>query len=82
MAKVPSRILMDDEDWTYRDENFDENAPYIELQFGPEDLYLIYDSVKYRFEKWPGGHPDEQKRLEYLKNFLYRIVLEFKYNMR
>jgi len=70
---------MDDEDWTYQNEDFDENTPYIELQFGPEDLYVVYEAVKYRFEKWPGGHPDEQAQLAFMKDFLYRIVLEYKF---
>ena len=72
---------MNDDDWTYQEDDFNEDLPFVELQFGIEDLYLIYDSVKYRHEKWSGGHPDEQARLEYLKNFLYRIVLEWKYKM-
>mgnify|MGYP007059394294 FL=1 len=70
-----------DDDWVYQDEEFNEDLPYIELQFGIEDLYMIYDSVKYRYEKWPGGHPEEQARLAYLKDFLYRIVLEYKFKM-
>ena len=71
---------MNDE-WTYQDDDYDEDLPYIELQFGIEDLYLLYESVKFRYEKWPGGHPEEQARLGYLKDFLYRIVLEYKFKM-
>ena len=70
-----------DDDWVYQDEEFDEDLPYIELQFGIEDLYMIYDSVKYRYEKWPGGHPEEQARLAFLRDFMYRIVLEYKFKM-
>lgn len=70
-----------DDDWVYQDEEFNEDLPYIELQFGIEDLYMIYNSVKYRYEKWPGGHPEEQARLAYLRDFLYRIVLEYKFKM-
>jgi len=70
-----------DDDWVYQNEEFDEDLPYIELQFGIDDLYMIYDSVKYRYEKWPGGHPEEQARLAYLKDFMYRIVLEYKFQM-
>ena len=70
-----------DDDWVYQDEEFNEDLPYIELQFGIEDLYMIYDSVKYRYEKWPGGHPEEQARLAYLRDFMYRIVLEYKFQM-
>ena len=72
---------MDGDDWVYQDEEFNEDLPYIELQFGIEDLYMIYNSVKYRYEKWPGGHPEEQARLAYLRDFLYRIVLEYKFKM-
>ena len=70
---------MNDE-WIYQDDDFNEDLPYIELQFGPEDLHLIYKSVSVHLDKWSGGHPSEQERLFYLKNFLYRIVLEYKFN--
>ena len=67
-------------EWTYQDDDFNEDLPYIELQFGPEDLYLLYKSVSVHLDKWTGGDPDEQERLQYLKNFLYRVVLEYKFN--
>jgi hypothetical protein len=70
-----------EDDWTYQDEDFDEDLPYVELQFGIEDLNLLYKSVSVHYEKWPGGDVEEQARLSYLKNFLYRIILEWKYEM-
>ena len=70
-----------EDDWTYQDEDFNEDLPYVELQFGIDDLNLLYKSVSVHDDKWPGGHPDEQARLSYLKNFLYRIILEWKYEM-
>ena len=42
------------EDWIYEDEDFDPDLPYIELQFGPEDLHLIYKSVCVHIDKWAG----------------------------
>ena len=69
------------EEWTYQDDDFNEDLPYIELQFGPEDLHLIYKSVSVHLDKWTGGDPEEQERLQYLKNFLYRIVLEYKFQI-
>ena len=72
---------MNNEEWNYQDEDFDENLSYIELQFGIEDLRLLYKSVAVHYEKWPGGDIEEQARLDYLKNFLYRIILEWKYEM-
>ena len=41
-----------DDDWVYQDEDFNEDLPYVELQLGIDDLYLVYDAVKYRYEKW------------------------------
>ena len=72
---------MNNDEWTYQEEDFNEDLPFVELQFGIEDLHLLYKSVAVHYEKWPGGHPDEQARIEYLKNFLYRIILEWKYEM-
>lgn len=70
---------MNDE-WTYQDDDFDEDLPFIELQFGIDDLRLLYKSVSVHVDKWPGGDAEEQERLQYLKNFLYRIVLEYKFS--
>ena len=33
------------EDWIYQDDDFDEDLPYVELQFGIDDLRLLYKSV-------------------------------------
>ena len=71
----------DNKDWMYQDDDFDESLPYVELQFGVEDLRLLYKSICVHYEKWPGGDIEEQARLSYLKNFLYRIILEWKYEM-
>ena len=70
------------EDWIYQDDDFDEDLPYVELQFGIDDLRLLYKSVSVHVDKWPGGDAEEQERLQYLKNFLYRIVLEYNFNQQ
>ena len=36
---------MDNDEWIYQDDDFDESLPYVELQFGMEDLHLLYKSV-------------------------------------
>ena len=71
----------DNNEWMYQDDDFDESLPFVELQFGVEDLRLLYKYVAVHYEKWPGGDIEEQARLSYLKNFLYRIILEWKYEM-
>jgi len=72
---------MNNEDWTYQEDDFNEDLPFVELQFGIEDLRLLYKSVAVHYDKWPGGDCEEQARLDYLRNFLYRIILEWKYEM-
>jgi hypothetical protein len=59
-----------------------EDRPYVEIDLDITDVFLLYNSVKFHYEKWPGGHPDEQVRLGYMKDFLYRIVLEDKFQNR
>ena len=41
-----------EENWTYDDGDFNEDLPYVELQFGIDDLYMIYQSVAFKYEKW------------------------------
>ena len=67
---------MSDDEWIYQEDDFNEDLPFVELQFGPDDLYILYECVKYRYEKWPGGHPGEQEALVQMKDNLFRIILE------
>ena len=71
----------DNNEWMYQDDDFDESLPYVELQFGVEDLRLLYKSVAVHYEKWPGGGIEEEARLDYFKKFLYTIILEWNYEM-
>ena len=51
-------------EWTYEEDDFNEELPFVELQFGIEDLHLLYKSVSVHLDKWPGGDPEEQERLQ------------------
>lgn len=44
------------------------------------DIYLLYDCVCKRIETWPGGLPQEQEHLYALRDWLYRCVLDYKFN--
>jgi hypothetical protein len=57
----------------------EEEHPYVEMDLDINDVFLLYNSVKFHYEKWPGGHPDEQERLVFMKDFLYRIILQYKF---
>ena len=46
------------------------------LDITKDGLALIYRSVCFHLEKWPGGHPGEQEALVQLKDNLFRIILE------
>ena len=58
--------------------NEEENL-YVELELDIEDVHALYRSVCFHYEKWPGGHPDEQTHIAFMKDFLYRIILEYKF---
>ena len=54
-----------------------ENVYQIEL---PLMLWLIYRSVDLHHKHWTGGDAFEQQALLYLKNMLYKCVLEETYH--
>ena len=68
---------MNDDEWIYQEDDFNEDLPFVELQFGPDDLYILYECVKYRYEKWPGGHPDEQEELKHIQLGLHKALLDW-----
>ena len=39
-------------------------------------LRMLYNCVKLTHEKWPGGDPKEQERLELLKNKMYSALMD------
>ena len=49
---------------------------FYNLDITKDGLALIYRSVCFHLEKWPGGHPDEQVALQQLKDNSFRIILE------
>lgn len=55
-----------------------ENVYQIELT--PDALKLIYKSVDLHHKNWSGGDAFEQQALLYLKNMLYKCVLEETYH--
>jgi hypothetical protein len=47
-----------------------------------EDIHLLHHCVLRRIEKWEGAparHPMEQQHLWYLRDSLYRMILEYKF---
>jgi len=48
----------------------------IDMYVSKDGLALMYKSVCFHLEKWPGGHPLEQEALVQMKDNLLRIMLE------
>jgi hypothetical protein len=59
----------------------DDDIPYIVMELDVIDVHQVYQSVSYHLQHWPGGDPYEQERLTALKDFFYRMVLEYKYQI-
>jgi hypothetical protein len=45
-----------------------------------EDVRILYKSVSFHLEKWAGGPAEEQEKLFYMKDWLYRIILDYKFH--
>ena len=54
----------------------DTDPDFYNLDISKDGLALVYRSVCFHLEKWPGGHPKEQEALIQLKDNLFRIILE------
>ena len=60
------------------------NEEYYEYEFklNIEDVHLLHHCVNERIKNWegfPSRHPSEQEHLHYLKDELYKIILEYKF---
>jgi len=61
----------------------DEESGYdYQVQLGIEDIRLLHHCVQKRIETWEGSparHPTEQEHLWFLRDSLYRMILEYKF---
>ena len=54
----------------------DTDPDFVNIDVSKDGLALMYQSVCFHLDKWPGGHPEEQVALQQLKDNLFRIILE------
>lgn len=54
----------------------DTDPEFYNLDISKDGLALVYRSVCFHLEKWPGGDPREQEALIQMKDNLFRIILE------
>ena len=49
----------------------------IEVTLDHSSVQMLHKAVADAYMNWSGGHPQEQVKLEQLRNELYRCLLEF-----
>ncbi len=60
----------------------EENEFDYQVNLTIDDIYLLHHCVLKRIETWEGSpsrHPVEQEHLWYLRDSLYRMILEYKF---
>ena len=63
--------------------DYDEGGdiPFVALELDIRDIHTVYKSIAFHYDKWPGGPAEEQERIHALKDFFYRMILEYKYHV-
>ena len=64
-----------DDDYLY-EQNFDEDLPFVSMDMGIEDVRQIHESISLHLQNWVSC-PNKKERLESLKDFLERLILEY-----
>ena len=64
-------------------EDFENDYEQYSVSMKRDDIRLLYDCVLRRIEKWE-GHParpaSEQEHLWYLRDSLYRMILDYQFH--
>lgn len=47
-----------------------------EFSVDKDGLIVLVQAMDMYLERWPGGHPDEQKQIQEMTNVLHRALLE------
>ena len=68
-----------EDDYLY-EQNFDENIPYISMDMGVDDVRQIHESISLHLQNWVSC-PEKKERLESLKDFFERLILEYTFNV-
>ena len=69
-----------EDDYLY-EKDFDENVPYISMDMGVEDVRQIHESINLHLQNWVSC-PDKKERLEGLKDFFERLLLEYTFKIQ
>ena len=62
------------------EKDFDENLPFVSMDMGIEDVRQIHESISLHLQNWVSC-PEKKERLEGLKDFLERLMLEYTFKV-
>ena len=68
-----------DDDYLY-EQNFNEDLPFVSMDMGIEDVRQIHESISLHLQNWVSCS-DKKERLEGLKDFLERLMLEYTFKV-
>ncbi len=67
-----------DANYSY-DNQENEDVPYVQMELDIRDVNQVYKSLRYHSERWYGEAQEEKETIDSLKDFFYRMILEYKY---
>jgi hypothetical protein len=53
---------------------------YYNIELPIQGIKMIHKSLSFHYEKWPGGHPDEQEDIKMMRDNFYKIILDYQFN--
>ena len=68
-----------DEEHLY-EQDFNPDLPFVSMDMGIEDVRQIHESISLHLQNWVSC-PDKKERLEGLKDFLERLMLEYTFKV-
>ena len=52
---------------------------YYAIELPIQAVKMIHKSLSFHYEKWPGGHPQEQEDILMMRDNFYKIILEHQF---
>ena len=68
-----------DEEYLY-EQDFNPDLPFVSMDMGIEDVRQIHESISLHLQNWVSC-PEKKERLEGLKDFLERLMLEYTFKV-
>tara|TARA_Y100000004_G_scaffold135312_1_gene153124 strand:+ start:329 stop:538 length:210 start_codon:yes stop_codon:yes gene_type:complete len=59
----------------------DDGLPYVQLDLDIMDVRVIYESILYQSENNKDMSEDKKVRVEAMRNFFSRVILEYNYSV-